>query len=377
MPNLYSKSLPEIEKIVAEIGESKFRAKQIREWLDRGCPDFSLMKNIGAPLVQKLSESFQPLPIKDQSVLESSDGATKKFLFKIEGGGDPKPGRAFPSALESVDSPDEKNTNKDLYIESVLMRTSYGNSVCVSSQAGCAMGCRFCASTLLGLSRNLTADEMTAQVLRCQWDCRRSDGARPNGDKNRDDITHIVIMGTGEPLANFDNTIAFMNAANEKLNIGWRRMTLSTCGLVPEIRRLADFGRPINLAISLHAPNDVLRREIMPVANKYSIAETLDDALDFSAIHNRQLMIEYILLGGKNDSDENAADLAALLRGRPVMVNLIPWNPVAERDWAAAPSGNRVHKFQDILIAAGVHTRIRKERGADIGSACGQLRLAK
>ncbi|MDR1027576.1 MAG: 23S rRNA (adenine(2503)-C(2))-methyltransferase RlmN [Rickettsiales bacterium] len=349
MQNLYSKSLSEIEKIVSDLGEPKFRAKQIREWLDRGCPDFLLMKNIGAPLQSKLSESFQSLPIKDQSVLASADGATKKFLFEIEGGAK---------------------------IESVLMKTSYGNSVCVSSQAGCAMGCRFCASTLLGLSRNLTADEMTAQVLRCQWECRQ-DGTRPNGDKNQNDITHIVIMGTGEPLANYDNTIAFMAAANEKLNIGWRRITLSTCGLVPEIRRLRDFGEPINLAISLHAPNDALRREIMPIANKYSIAETLDAAFEFSTLHNRQLMIEYILLGGVNDSDENAAELAALLRGKLVMVNLIPWNPVAERDWAAAPSGNRVHKFQDILIAAGVHTRIRKERGADIGSACGQLRLGK
>jgi len=287
------------------------------------------------------------MPLVDAQKLESADGQTTKFLFSLDDG--------------------EK-------IESVLMRTSYGNSVCVSSQAGCAMGCKFCASTILGLKRNLTADEMFAQVLRCQWELRQGFGTRPNADANQGDITHIVIMGTGEPLQNTDNVIQFMKMANEKLNIGWRRITLSTCGIVPEIQHLAELDAPLNLAISLHAPNDELRRKIMPIANKYQIAEVLDAAFVVSAKHNRQLMCEYILLGGVNDSPECAEELAGLLKGKLCMVNLIPWNAVAERDWTI-PSGNQVHRFQDILIKNGIHTRIRKERGADIGSACGQLRL--
>ncbi|MDR3208626.1 MAG: 23S rRNA (adenine(2503)-C(2))-methyltransferase RlmN [Rickettsiales bacterium] len=348
MENLFSKSLPEIEKIVADMGEPGFRARQIRDWLDKGIPDFSHMKNMPAALRQKLSESFQSLPIKDERVLHSADGATAKFLFAL--------------------SDREK-------IETVLMRTSYGNSVCVSSQAGCAMGCRFCASALFGLKRNLTADEMYAEVLRCQWELRQGNGTMPNGDVNQNDITHIVVMGTGEPLMNRENTIGFLRRANAELGIGWRKITLSTCGIVPEIMELKKFGEPINLAISLHAPTDELRRQIMPIAGKYKIAEILDAAFGFSAIHNRQLMIEYVLLGGFNDSPEHAEELSRLLKNKLVMVNLIPWNAVAERDWTI-PSGNVVHRFQDILLKNGIHTRIRKERGADIASACGQLRIS-
>jgi 23S rRNA (adenine2503-C2)-methyltransferase len=230
---------------------------------------------------------------------------------------------------------------------------------------------------------------MFAQALRCQWEVRQSpnraecapaggaaalDGSKPNGDRNNPDITHVVIMGMGEPLQNYDNTIAFMKMLRERLNIGYRRITLSTCGIVPGIRRLKDFGEPVNLAISLHAPTDELRARIMPIAEKYKIAETLDAAFDFAGTFGRQLMIEYILLGGVNDAPEHAEQLAALLKGRLCMVNLIPWNTVAERSWTI-PSGNAIHRFQDALIRRGVHARIRRERGADIGSACGQLRI--
>jgi 23S rRNA (adenine2503-C2)-methyltransferase len=347
MEILFSKSLAEIEKIVLEFGEQKFRAKQLCEWLDRGCPDFSLMKNMPGSLIEKLSESFQPLPIKDKKKLESSDGMTTKFLFELSDG--------------------EK-------IETVLMRTSYGNSVCVSSQAGCAMGCKFCASALFGLKRNLSADEMLSEVSRCQWELRAGGGTKPNGDKNQNDVTHIVIMGTGEPLQNTENVVAFMRRANSELGIGWRRITLSTCGIVGEIKKLKELNQPINLAVSLHAPNDALRKKIMPVANKYSVADTLSAAFDFSAAHNRQLMIEYNLLGGFNDSAENAEELSGLLKNKLCMVNLIPWNPIAELSWAR-PSNNQVHRFQDILLSHGIHSRIRRERGTDIDSACGQLRI--
>lgn len=350
----------ELEKFVVDLGQPRFRAKQIREWLNRGAPDFSVMKNIPDDLRKKLSEIAETLPVKTVKKLESSDNQTTKFL------------------LELVDGEQ---------IECVLMRTTYGNSVCVSSQAGCAMGCKFCASTLLGLKRNLTVNEMYAQVLTAQWELRtdRFDkkDIHPNGDANNGDVSHIVVMGTGEPLQNTENVIGFLERANSELNISWRRITVSTCGIVPGIEELNKWGRPINLAISLHAPTDELRGQIMPINNKYKLADVLTAADEFTALHNRQLMIEYILLARKNANgdvelfnctSEYAEKLSELLRGKNCMVNLIPWNAVDERDFAS-PSGNAVHRFQDILIKNGLHARIRRERGSDIGSACGQLRL--
>lgn len=355
---LFNLNDSELEKFVTDLGQPRFRAKQIREWLNRGAPDFNVMKNLPEDLRKKLNEIAETLPLKIVKKLESSDNQTTKFL------------------LELVDGEQ---------IECVLMRTTYGNSVCVSSQAGCAMGCKFCASTLLGLKRNLTVNEMFAQVLTAQWELR-SNGARdikPNGDANNDDVSHIVVMGTGEPLQNTENVIGFLERANHDLNISWRRITVSTCGIVPGIQALTKWGRPINLAISLHAPTDELRSQIMPINNKYKLNEVLNAAFEFSDAQNRQLMIEYILLGKKdengatilyNATEEYAQKLIKLLHGHNVMVNLIPWNSVDERDFASI-SGNAVHRFQDILINGGIHTRIRRERGADIGSACGQLRL--
>ena len=249
------------------------------------------------------------------------------------------------------------------------------------------MGCKFCASTLLGLKRNLTANEIFSQILVAQWELRadkfNDKPIRPNGDANNGDVSHIVIMGTGEPLQNTENVIDFIERANRDMGIGWRRITVSTCGIVPGIDRLIEWGRPINLAISLHAPTDELRSQIMPINNKYKLNEVLDAAWRFTDNHNRQLMIEYILLGRRDDNGETvlynatpeyAEKLSELLRGKNCMVNLIPWNAVDERDFAS-PSGNAVHRFQDTLIKNGIHTRIRRERGTDIGSACGQLRL--
>jgi 23S rRNA (adenine2503-C2)-methyltransferase len=193
----------------------------------------------------------------------------------------------------------------------------------------------------------------------------------------------VVIMGTGEPLQNTENVIGFIERANSDMGIGWRRITVSTCGIVPGIDRLIEWGRPINLAISLHAPTDDLRSQIMPINNRYKLDEVLEAAWRFTDLHNRQLMIEYILLGKRDENGETvlynatpeyAEKLSELLRGKNCMVNLIPWNAVDERDFAS-PSGNAVHRFQDILIKNGVHTRIRRERGTDIGAAGGQLRL--
>ena len=357
---LFNLNDAELAQFVEQMGQPKFRAKQIREWLLRGAPDFASMKNIPDALRKDLDKVAQTLPVKIIKKLESADGETTKFLLELGDG-------------ETI--------------ECVLMRTTYGNSVCVSSQAGCAMGCRFCASTLLGLKRNLTANEIFAQILVAQWELRNDKFSdkpiRPNGDVNNNDVSHIVIMGTGEPLQNTENVIDFIERANREMGIGWRRITVSTCGIVPGIERLIDWGRPINLAISLHAPTDELRSQIMPINNKYKLSEVLDAAWRFTDNHNRQLMIEYILLGRRdekgdtvlyNATPEYAEKLSQLLQGKNCMVNLIPWNAVDERDFAS-PSGNAVHRFQDILIKNGIHTRIRRERGTDIGSACGQLRL--
>ena len=353
---LFNLTNAELEKFVTDMGQPRFRAKQISEWLSRGAPDFSCMKNLPEKLRHDLDEIAETLPVRIVKKLESSDRQTTKFLLEL---------------------------NDGECIECVLMRTSYGNSVCVSSQAGCAMGCKFCASTLLGLKRNLTVNEIFAQILVAQWELRGDNFSdkpiRPNGDANNNDVSHIVVMGTGEPLQNTENVIGFIERANREMGIGWRRITVSTCGIVPGIDELTAWGRPINLAISLHAPNDELRQKIMPIANKYKISEIMDAAWRFTDAHNRQLMIEYILLGDMNGNllnatPECAEQLVEIVRGKNCMVNLIPWNTVAEREFTS-PSGNAVHRFQDILIKNGVHARIRRERGTDIGSACGQLRI--
>ncbi len=359
-PILFNFTDAELEQYILGLGQPRFRAKQIRDWLNRGAPNFASMKNIPDALRVQLDEKAYTLPVRIVKKLESSDGETTKFLLEL---------------------------NDGEQIECVLMRTTYGNSVCVSSQAGCAMGCKFCASTLLGLKRNLTANEIYAQILVAQWELRgdvsSEKSIRPNGDANNNDVSHIVIMGTGEPLQNTENVINFIERANSQMGIGWRRITVSTCGIVPGIDRLVEWGRPINLAISLHAPSDELRSQIMPINNKYKISDVMDAAWRFTDLHNRQLMIEYILLGRRDENGETvlynatleyAQQLSQLLQGKNCMVNLIPWNAVDERDFAS-PSGNAVHRFQDALIKNGIHTRIRRERGTDIGSACGQLRL--
>ena len=359
-PALFDFTDSQLADFITSMGQPKFRAKQIRDWLNRGAPDFQVMKNLPAALRDQLDRVAQTLPVRVVKKLQSGDNQTTKFLLEL---GDAE------------------------QIECVLMRTSYGNSVCVSSQAGCAMGCKFCASTLLGLKRNLTVNEIYSQILVAQWELRGdrfSDRPiRPNGDANNGDVSHIVVMGTGEPLQNTENVIGFIERANSDMGIGWRKITVSTCGIVPGIEKLTEWGRPINLAISLHAPTDELRNRIMPINNKYHLNDVLDAAFKFSDLHNRQLMVEYILLavrGENGDAEllnctpEYAEKLSDLLRGKNCMVNLIPWNAVNERDFVS-PSGNAVHRFQDILIKNGIHTRIRRERGQDIGSACGQLRL--
>ena len=288
-PILFNFTDAELVEYVTQMGQPRFRAKQIRDWLNRGAPDFLSMKNLPDTLRRDLDAVAQTLPVRVVKKLESSDGQTTKFLLELGDGEQ---------------------------IECVLMRTSYGNSVCVSSQAGCAMGCKFCASTLLGLKRNLTVNEIYSQILVAQWELRNDHSSprpiRPNGDANNGDVSHIVVMGTGEPLQNVENVIGFIERANSDMGIGWRKITVSTCGIVPGIRALTEWGRPINLAISLHAPTDELRSQIMPINNKYHLSAVLDAAFEFSGLHNRQLMIEYILLAVRGEN------------GEPVLLNCTP-----------------------------------------------------
>lgn len=346
-PILFNFTPAQLEQFVLNMGQPKFRAKQITEWLERGAPNFSVMKNLPETLRNDLDKIATTMPCQIVKKLESSDNQTTKFLLELEDG--------------------ER-------IESVLMRTTYGNSVCVSSQAGCAMGCKFCASTLLGLKRNLTANEMYAQVLISQWELRGDNTSHPNGDPAKNNVSHVVVMGTGEPLKNIESLIPFLERLNTGLEISWRKITVSTCGIIPGIEELTKWGKPINLAISLHAPNDQLRSRLMPINDKYKIADVLNAAFENTEKTGRQPMIEYILLSGMNDTEESAIELSNLLTGKNCMVNLIPWNAVTEREFIA-PSGNAVHRFQDTLLKNNIHTRIRRERGQDIGSACGQLRL--
>ncbi|MDR0448900.1 MAG: 23S rRNA (adenine(2503)-C(2))-methyltransferase RlmN [Rickettsiales bacterium] len=331
---LLGKSLAEIESLAARLGAPKFRARQIMDWLDKGASGFADMKNLPAGLRDKLGEAAAVLPCEIIKTLSSKDGNTHKLLLDFG----------------------------DAEIESVVMKTRYGNSVCVSSQAGCGMGCKFCASTLRGFSRNLAASEMMAQVAAAQ---SALGGGR---------VSHVVIMGGGEPLLNFENVVEFIEKLNER--ISYRKITLSTCGIVPGIDKLARWGKPINLALSLHAPDDGLRERIMPINAKHPLREVVAACDRWQAATKRQLTFEYMVLKDTNDSVENAKQLAALVGARDVFVNLIPWNPVAEREFSA-PSGNAVHRMKDILEAAKIPCAIRFERGADIDSACGQLRNRK
>ncbi|MCX7904206.1 MAG: 23S rRNA (adenine(2503)-C(2))-methyltransferase RlmN [Caloramator sp.] len=327
-------SLMEIEKFIVGLGEPKFRAKQIYKWINNGVEDFDEMTDIPKKLRDKLKENFFIKNIFIEAKQESSDG-TAKYLLRLK---------------------------DDNLIEAVLMRYSYGNSVCISTQAGCSMGCSFCASTIGGKIRDLTPGEMLGEVLTISKD----ENIR---------ISNIVLMGTGEPLDNLENVLKFLELINSKegLNIGMRHITLSTCGLVPEIKRLADLKLQLTLAISLHAPNDEKRKRIMPIANRYSFEELLDACRYYIEKTNRRITFEYALIKDFNDSIEDAKELSEKLEGLLCHVNLIPVNPVSERKFER-PDRKRIENFRDILESRGINTTIRRELGTDIDAACGQLR---
>ncbi len=334
--NLKDFTLPELENFLRDLGEPAYRARQVAHWIfKKGAADFSAMTNIPAGLrgrLASLSSAGGASILKKQV---SSRGDTVKYLIGLPDG---------------------------QAVETVLMLYSYGRSVCVSTQVGCRMGCSLCASTLGGLTRNLTAGEIYDQVLAVQKDS----GGR---------VSHVVLMGSGEPLDNYENTIKFLLNINAEygLNIGFRHITLSTCGVEPGIRRLAGEGFPVTLAVSLHAPDDSLRNRLVPLNRKYPLAGLMDACRYYSGRTGRRITFEYAMLSGVNDSRDQAFKLARLIRGIPCHVNLIPYNPVKERPFARS-SPEAVGRFRDALEKAGVEATVRRELGADIDAACGQLR---
>ncbi|MBP1743914.1 MAG: rRNA ((2503)-C(2))-methyltransferase RlmN [Firmicutes bacterium] len=335
MRNILDLDLDELKKWIKGSGEKEFRAKQVFDWIYKGCFSFSDMKNIPESLRNKLAASFQTGIPEIVEKYKSRDDDTFKFLLKYSDGN---------------------------IIETVVMQYKHGNSICVSTQIGCRMGCTFCASTLHGMVRNLTAGEILGQVLAAQ----KNIGGR---------ISNVVLMGSGEPLDNFDNVTKFLDIVNSEygLNIGQRHITLSTCGLVPKMRELADMNYQITLAVSLHAPNDEIRRQMMPVANKYSMAEILDACRYYISKTNRRITFEYSLVKGKNDSLENAEELSDILKGMLCHVNLIPVNAVVENGYSK-PTQKDIAAFSAVLTRKGIETTVRREMGSDINAACGQLR---
>ncbi len=329
-------TLEELEKEIILLGEAKFRAKQIFVWLhNKNISSFDEMTNISKEFREKLKDNFKLTEIEIIDKLVSNVDKTTKYLFKLE---------------------------NNYIIESVLMKYSYGNAVCISSQVGCRMGCTFCASTLDGLERNLTVAEMLSQIYEIQKD---------SGEK----IRSIVLMGSGEPFDNFDNFLKFIEIINHKdgLNIGQRHITVSTCGIVPKIYELADKKLQINLALSLHAPKDEDRKNIMPIARKYTVKEIVEACKYFANTTKRRVTYEYALIAGVNDREENAKEIIKLLKGSLCHINLIPVNDVKERNYIKS-SKEQIKKFANTLMDAGIETTIRRELGSDINAACGQLR---
>ena len=332
-------SLKELQNLMQELGEQKFRAKQILDNINLGKP-INEFSNISNELKNKLLARFYDSPIKIHTVLTGKD-ETKKFVYELVDGN---------------------------LIEGVLMTYKYGRTLCVSTQVGCRMGCKFCASTLNGLVRNLTSGEILSQVLIVN--------AFLGGKKYRQRaVTNIVLMGSGEPLDNYDNVIKFIElvSAPDGLNISPRNISLSTCGIVPKIKELADKDLPIVLTISLHAPNDKIRQQIMPIANKYSIKEIIDAAKYYFNTTKRRIIFEYALADGENSTPEAARELAKLVKGFPAHINLIPLNEVDERDLKTV-TRKKAEQFANILKSLGVSVTIRRTIGEDIEGACGQLR---
>lgn len=316
----------------------KFRVSQIIEWARKGVNDFSEMTNLPISLREKLSEKFYLAGVKIRRKLVSEIDGTVKYLFEL--------------------------TDGEL-IESVFMRYHHGNTVCISTQVGCLMGCKFCASGLNGKSRDLTASEMLSQI---------EAAARDNGER----VSNVVMMGMGEPLDNYDNSIRFLHLVGDErgLGIGMRHISLSTSGVVSGIYKLAEENLAITLSISLHAPTDELRNTIMPINKKWNVDTLISACRDYIKSTGRRISFEYAVIDGFNDSPEIATLLAKKLKGMLCHINLIPANPVKENDFKT-PNRDKIERFQKKLESLGMRATIRRTLGADINASCGQLRRAE
>lgn len=335
-PDIKSLSLEELTEELAACGEKPFRARQMYEWMHvKLARDFSEMTNLSKELRERCGKHYHYTALEAVRVQESKIDGTKKFLFKLNDGN---------------------------MVESVWMRYRHGNSVCISSQVGCRMGCRFCASTLDGLERNLLPSEMLDQVYAI---------TRLTGER----VSNVVVMGTGEPLDNYENLLKFIRMLTDEngLHISQRNVTVSTCGIVPRMRQLAEEHLQITLALSLHAVTDEKRRQLMPIANQYSIGELMEACRYYFEETGRRITFEYSLVGGVNDTDMDAERLGALAAPLGCHVNLIPVNPIKERDFVQSEAA-RIKAFKNKLEKKQINVTIRREMGRDIDGACGQLR---
>ena len=335
MTDIKSMTKDELKNLMTELGEKPFRAKQIYSWLhEHLVTSYDEMGNIPGKLKEKLKDyPIAALEMVDEQI--SAIDGTRKYLFRLSDGN---------------------------VIESVLMRYKHGNSVCISSQVGCKMGCRFCASTIGGWTRNLLPSEMLDQIYRIQ---------SITGER----VSNVVVMGTGEPMDNYDNIVRFVHLLSDEdgLNISQRNITVSTCGIVPKIYELAKEKLQITLALSLHAPNDEKRQELMPIAQRYSMDEVLDACRNYFQETGRRITFEYSLVAGVNDSDEDARELSSRIHDINCHVNLIPVNPIKERSYRRS-THLAVENFKIKLEKCGINVTIRREMGRDIDGACGQLR---
>ena len=338
MEHLDIKSLhyTELEEVLKGLGLPAFRAKQVYEWLHgKLAGSYDEMTNLPKDLRKKLSEAYPLTTLTEVDALHSTEDGTVKYLFRLK---------------------------DDRVIESVLMKYHHGNSVCISSQVGCRMGCKFCASTIGGKERDLLPSEMLDQIYRIQ---------SLSGER----VSNVVVMGTGEPLDNYDNLIRFLRILTQErgLNISARNITVSTCGIPDKIRDFAMEGLAITLALSLHAPNNEIRKTLMPVASKYDLSEVLSAFRYYYEETGRRLTFEYSLVDGINDDEEHAKELCHLIKGLNCHVNLIPVNPIKERNYRKSEN-KKIQNFKNILEKNRINVTIRREMGADIYAACGQLR---
>lgn len=334
--DIKSMTLDELKDACQQMGEKPFRAKQLYDWMHhRLAGSYDEMTNLSLAFREKLKEQYPLTCLEKVQVQESKIDGTRKYLFRLSDGN---------------------------VIESVWMKYHHGNSVCISSQVGCRMGCRFCASTIGGLVRCLTPSEMLDQIYRIWED---------TGER----VSNLVVMGTGEPMDNYDNLVRFVRllSSQEGLNISQRNITVSTCGIVPNMYKLADEGLQITLALSLHAATQEKRMELMPIAYKYDLKDVLAACRYYFEKTGRRLTFEYSLVGGVNDTDQDVQQLSELLRGLHGHVNLIPVNPIKERSYVQS-NAHVVANFKSKLEKCGINATIRREMGRDIGGACGQLR---